>query len=135
MIKSKLLICAEGVVIDKKSNNASIFEILEQLSFSTLPVVFPKLVVFSAFERDEGDDEKWDGRLCISVAGSVILDNEIVHDFKGTMRSRNIITVGGLPITQPGKLEVSVRKDTEIFASYTLDVVAPIKATVERSEA
>ena len=134
MIKSKLLICAEGVIIDQKSNNTSAFEILEQLAFSTLPAVFPKLVILSTFEREEGDDEKWDGRLCISLAGSVIMDNELVHDFKGSMRSRHIAIVGGLPITQPGKLEVSVRKDTEIFASYTIDVAAPIKARVESGQ-
>ena len=46
MIRPKLLLCAEGVVIDQKSNNASAFNILEQLNFVSLPVVFPKIVIF-----------------------------------------------------------------------------------------
>lgn len=131
MIKSKLLLCAEGVVVDKRSNNVSAFNILEQLNFNSLPVAFPRMVILSLLERDEGDADKWDGEIRISLAGSDILNQSLKHDFRGLPRSRYMLTVGGLPITQPGTMEIGLYEKGKKMTSYTIQVQVPKKPSVE----
>jgi len=133
MIRPKLLLCAEGVAIDQKSNNASAFNILEQLNFVSLPVVFPKIVILSILERDKGDPEKWRGKLRINLAGSDIVDQPLEHNFQGKPRSRSILTIGGLPITQPGTMEISLCENGNKIILYTVEVTVPERPKVEPS--
>jgi hypothetical protein len=133
MFRPKLLLCAEGVVIDRMSNNASAFNILEQLNFHSLPVVFPKMVIFSLMERDEGDPDKWNGEIHISLAGLDILNQRLEHDFQGLSRSRNLLTIGGLPITQPGTMKICLCQEGREIISYTVEVTVPQKPTVSQS--
>jgi len=133
MIRHKLLLCAEGVVVDRVTNNASAFNILEQLNFQNLPVAFPKMVILSCLERDAGDPEKWEGKLRIDLAGSVIMDLPFEHNFHGMSRSRNLFTLGGLPITQPGIMEISLVKDDKKETSYTIEIAVPPGPKVETS--
>ena len=133
MIRPKLLLCAEGVVVDQRSNNASAFNILEQLNFQSLPVAFPKMVILSLMERDEGDPDKWSGEIRISLAGSDIFKQSLKHDFRGLPRSRHTITIGGLPITQPGTMETCLYEKGKKIISYTIEVKVPKKPSVKTS--
>jgi hypothetical protein len=137
MIKGKLLLCAEGVSIDVRSNNATIFNIIDQLNFKYLPVVFPKMIVYSVFEREEADPEVLEAELCICIDGNEVLNELVPINFQSKTRVRNTLTLGGLPITQPGKMEVFIYekgKRTEKMLSYNIDVVVPKKPTVDKSE-
>lgn len=137
MIKGKLLLCAEGVSIDARSNNATIFNIIDQLNFKYLPVVFPKMIVYSVFERDEGDPEVLEAELCICIDGNEVLDELVTINFQGKARVRNTLTLGGLPITQPGIMEISIYEKgerTKEMLSYNIDVIVPKKPRVERSK-
>jgi hypothetical protein len=137
MIKGKLLLCAEGVSIDKQSNNATIFNIIEQLNLKHLPVVFPKMVIFSVFERDDGDPETWDGEFSICIDGSEAARDALPINFQGQKVTRTILTVAGLPITQPGKMEISIYEKggkTRKMLSYSIGVIVPTQAVVEPSE-
>lgn len=133
MIRPKLLLCAEGVVVDQKSNNVSAFNILQQLNFNTLPVAFPKMVILSVLERDAGDSDKWNGEIRISLASSDILNQPLKHDFHGLPRSRSMMTIGGLPITQPGTMEVCLCEKGKKIISYTIEVKVPKKPIVKTS--
>lgn len=136
MIRGKLLLCAEGVSIDRQSNNATIFNLIEQLNFKSLPVAYPKLVIFSLFERDDGDAETWDGEMLICINGAEVANPPIPVNFQGKRRSRNILTLGGLPITQPGKMEISIyekgNRSIEII-SYAIEITLPTKPTIEQT--
>lgn len=131
MIRAKLLLCAEGVVVDQRSNNASAFNILEQLNFDSLPVVFPKMVILSLLERDEGDPNKWNGEIRITLAGSDIVKQPLKLDFAGLHRVRNTLTLGGLPITQPGTMEICLYEKGKKVLSYTIQVLGPKKPSVK----
>ena len=133
MIRQRLLLCAEGVVLDHLTNNLSIFNILEQFNFQTLPVAFPKMVIISVVDRDKDDPDKWEARLKIDLAGSIIMDMPVEYNFRGLLRTRNLVTLGGLPITRPGIMEIYLVKDDMKLAPYTIDIPVPLAPTVEKS--
>ena len=137
MIRGKLLLCAEGVSIDKQSNNATVFNIIEQLNVKHLPVVFPRMVIFSVYERDDRDPESWDGEFSICLNGSEAAHGPLPIRFQGSKVTRNILTVGGLPITQPGRMEILIYekgKKSAKMLSYSILVAVPAEAVVESSE-
>jgi hypothetical protein len=131
MIRPRLLVCAEGIVIDKRSNNVSAFEILEQLNPNSLPTVLPKLVVLSAFEKDEEDPDKIPVNIRITLGELEIINQEIPHNFQGKKRCRNVLTIGGVVISQPGILEISASIDNKTVMSYTIEVTIPEKAVIQ----
>jgi len=135
MIRGKLLLCAEGVSIDVRSNNVTIFNIIEQINLRYLPAVFPKMVIYGAFERDDGDPETFDGELHIRLEGIEVAGAPVPVEFQGKKATRSIITLGGLPIMQPGKMEISIyEKGKEIkVLSYSIEVTVPKKPEVEQS--
>ncbi|MFC1994954.1 DUF6941 family protein [Chloroflexota bacterium] len=131
MVKVKLLFCAEAAVVDKISNNLSAFNIWEQLNFRSLPVAIPRMVIVSLLEKENGDSDEWHGEIRIRIAGSEIMNHPIEHNFKGVPRSRNIFTIGGVPITQPGKMDICLCQDGNEIQSYTIDISVPEKPVVE----
>lgn len=133
MIRLKTLLCAEGVSVDRNSNNVTLFNILEQINPLRLPLALPKMVIYSLFEREDGDDAVWPADICIYLDDVELVSSPIDYKFQDLPRVRNIFTVGGLPITQPGTLKISVhpRGDhTTELGTYTVVISLPA-ATVQ----
>ncbi len=133
MIRPKLLLCAEGAVVDKMTNNVSAFNILEQLNFRSLPVIIPRMVILNVLEREKDDPVVWKGKLRIELSGTVLLDQPLEHNFGDLARSRNLLTLGGLPITQPGVLETSLLEGEAKIITYKIDITMPPKVEVSQS--
>lgn len=93
------------------------------------------MVVMSLMEKDEGEPDVWSGSIRIILAGSEIMNQVIRHNFRGTKRSRNMLTISGLPITQPGIMEVSLCSEGESVMSYTIEVSVPEESTAAVPEA
>jgi hypothetical protein len=132
MIQQRLLLCAEGVVVDQLTNNLSVFNILDELHFQTLPAILPKMVIISVLDRDQDDPAKYEARLKIDLAGLKVMEMPIEYNFQNRSRTRNMITMGGLPITSPGVMEIHLDKDDVKLASYTIYIAVPLAPTVDK---
>jgi hypothetical protein len=117
-MKSKLILCAEGVAIDQQSNNVTVYNILEEITPVALPTVFPRFFVLSVVEKDKNDGDVADAELKISLASKVILRQEIKFMFGGKQRVRSLIELGGMPLSGPGKLHIAISQGTKIVHSY-----------------
>ena len=137
MIRSKLMLCARGIVIDTQSNNVSVFNIFEQFTLESLPVIVPQFTVLIVLERDLDDPSTSECSLRITLNDTSILDQVITVDFRDKKRTRNIVTVSGLPITQPGTLKASCWLDEDELDHYLIDVSEPrqVEASVTSSAA
>lgn len=125
MITPKLILCAEGIVIDSQTNNISAFNILEELSPPVLPAILPRFFVLSVLERDEADSPRLDTHLRITVAEQVIVDQVFTVDFQGTTRARSVFGFGGMPLPQPGSLEVAHLRGDDVLQAYRIVVKPP----------
>ena len=130
MTRLKLLLCAEGVIVDQRTNNASVFTILEELTPQELPVVLPQFVVLAILERDEGDPEKCDCTLGLSLNDEGIFEQDMEVDFKGKPRVRQMVYFGGVPIAKPGTLTASLELGGEEIGEWRITVNLPKKPTV-----
>jgi hypothetical protein len=125
MIKPKLMFCAETVVIDAETNTTSVFNIFDEILSETLPFILPRLVVVFILERDVDDENIIDLTLNIVVAEQLIFTQANPFNFQGRSRARGVFTLGGMPISTPGVLTVSLWYKDALLADYSMDVHEP----------
>jgi hypothetical protein len=125
MIRSKLLLCAEGITRDAESNNISVFNIYEELTPPSLPIIVPKMSILSVVERDQNDPNLFPATLRISLANQIVFEQQIEFNFQGLIRTRNIIVFGGMPITQPGTMDIVILINNDVFQTYQIRVNTP----------
>ena len=132
MARLKLLLCADGVIVDRLSNTASVFTILEELTPQELPSVLPRLVVLAIVERDEDDPEKRDFWLTLRLNDESIFEQEMKLDFQGKRRVRQMVHLGGVTIDKPGTLTTSLRLSDEEGGEWCITVNPPKKPVVKK---
>ena len=130
MTRLNLFLCAEGVIVDRRSNNVSVFTILEEVKPQELPIVLAQFVVLAILERDEGDPDKCDCTLAISLNDEGIFEQHMEVDFQGKPRVRQMVHFGGVPIEKPGTLTASLELGGEEIGEWRITVNLPKKPTV-----
>ena len=135
MITPRLLLCAEYVLTDRDSNNASVINILEEIAPTVLPIIIPRVAVLCIIERQEEDPEEAEILLRLTLHDQIIFEQQIPIDFLGRQRFRQTVLLGGLPITQPGILDVVVFLDDRVLQTYQVPVRTPPRAAALQSEA
>jgi hypothetical protein len=125
MLKSKLLLCAKGVVIDVKTNNVSVFNIMEDIAPASFPIILVELTVLNVLERDSGDPETVKCALRISMGSEILFEQALDVDFQGKPRHRSVIALAGLPIRHPGTLVTTFEGAGKTMARYEVTVQSP----------
>ena len=130
MTRLNLFLCAEGVIVDQRSNSVSVFTILEEVTPQELPIVLTQFVVLAILERDEGDPGKCDCTLALSLNDEGIFEQHMEVDFQGKLRLRQMVHFGGVPIEKPGTLTASLELGGEEIGEWRIIVNLPKKPTV-----
>ena len=130
MTRLNLFLCAEGVIVDQRSNNVSVFTILEDVTPEELPIVLAQFVVLAILERDEGDPEKCDCTLALSLNDEGMFEQDMVVDFQSKRRVRQMLHFGGVAIEKPGTLTASLEFGGEEAGEWHITVNPPKKPTV-----
>lgn len=103
-MKSIFMLAAKGVSIDKYTNMATIYNIIENLLSDSFPIFFPEIYVFVLLERKEDEERNINCVLKIYNNGKEINSIEVNPQFKTSNRNRTVIKVNGITILSPGKL-------------------------------
>ena len=109
MVTLKLFLCAKSVVVDRFSNSVSIHELVEELSPAKFPAVIPELAALALLEKDDGDPDRTDCALTVTLAGDTIFEQRVVANFEGRKHTRNVMMFRGVPVTKPGLMEFHFR--------------------------
>jgi len=113
---------AEDVAIDQSTNRVSAFNILEELTFSDFPAIFPRMAAISLWCREAEEDPDQQAML------SVVLPDGEAHQLPANFvsqsrRQRVVQRVEGVLIRQPGTIKFEISLNGEYQASHTVDVV------------
>lgn len=124
MLKSTLMLCARGIVIDIRSNNVSVFSIIEEIAPSNFPAFLQEITVLSILEREETDPNELECQVAVTMGANSLLSSPTQLDFKDKKRIRNVLTINGLPLSQPGKLLFTIFYGETRLDSYEIDIKA-----------
>jgi hypothetical protein len=121
VITCRLAVCAQSVVVDVRSNNVSVFNILEDVAAPAFPILLKQSALLFMLDRAEGDAAQHDVTIRISSGGQ---DNTLPMqvDFGEKSRTRAIAIVDGIPVHAPGQLTFTLRVGDTDIADWRVSV-------------
>ncbi len=119
-------LCCHSTSIDSRTNNVSIFHIIEQLQFQSFPAVFPFLEIVTHWRRETDQLQTFTQRIrLLNPQGGVIGEHEIPVIMEQS-RHRVFEQIQGLPFQQAGTytFEVSIRREGQ--EQWTVEAQIPL---------
>lgn len=108
--------------MDQLSNEASIFNILEEITPESFPYALPKCAVVSLWRSEPGDTGK-DFQLVTKVSTPGGQIQEIRTNFQMTRKRHRVVNyLLGVPIAQPGELKFEAVLNGEHAAEHVVTV-------------
>lgn len=112
MINCRFAVCAERVIRDAESNNLTLVNICEELTAHGFPFFVQRLDFCFMLSREAGDPGALtDVRFKLTVGNQLLHENTIPVNFDGRLRTRSILSLGGLVIPLPGELRAELESD------------------------
>lgn len=121
-MKCILSFAAEGIIIDSRTKNTSVFNILESLSSPGFPLFIQRIFFFSLLSSESDTDKDAEVKLIVKNNDQTLIEIPTRVNFQNNNRSRQIIEIGGMPIPAPGILNFCLMKETDELCSYTISV-------------
>ena len=122
MIRPKLILCADYVLLDSQTNSVTAFSIIEDITPEGFPVFLPRFSILSVLERDPEDPDSIVTKVDVSLDDQSVYSAEGPIEFQGKKRSRHITILGGLPIPKPGVLSATISTEGRELHRYVIEV-------------
>jgi uncharacterized protein DUF6941 len=115
MPRLRFAVCCQSSSIDSRTNNISLFHILEQIQFQGFPGVFPFVEIVSFWEREADQLEAFTQRVrLLNPQGHLIGEHEtaVLMELPG---NRVFEQIQGVPFPQAGTytFEISLRRERD----------------------
>jgi hypothetical protein len=117
-----LFVCSQLMALDSRSNNVSIFNVLEDISspafpFATLPIHIV------AFLRRTADEEAGSAlQLKVMLGDTVLLQGPYQYDFQQHLSCHAFAEIGGLVVPGPGELKFLMIKDDAEWGKWAVRI-------------
>lgn len=122
-MKVLFLLCSESASLDGARNTLSVFHILEELTSPNFPAVLPSLFISALLEKPLEEPDPEGLELHIHCGGTEVLTNPVSIQFQGKLRIRVLTQVGGVVISTPGVLSVSLTQAGKPLAVWSMRVI------------
>ena len=121
-MKPLYMLCADGIVIDRRTNNVSLFNVVEEINSVGFPLLVNKLYAICLIHREIHDEDMTDAHFEFKLENKVLLRANTNITFQQKQRTRVVLEVSGLVIPVPGTLKVSLLRDREVIACNEIEV-------------
>jgi hypothetical protein len=111
-------------IVDSSSNNLSCIDILEELSVTSFPNVFPEVAVIWCIAREASEPEGLPCALHILLNDVQLYEVPVEVAFRGSLRTRAVVKLAGLVITNPGRLRFEFRS-AQANGSWRFEINGP----------
>ena len=108
MIKSKLLLMAEGVTTDIASKKNSVFNIIDNFKVNGFPFLMQKVDILAITEREESDDNIQDLKVRIKIEDEQLAEFSGKIEYKDKFTNKLTVNILGLAVPSPGIIETQL---------------------------
>lgn len=115
--------CAESVLIDQRTNNVSIINVIEGIQSPAFPLFVPKIHFFSLIERENEEPIKCDFQVLAKNNEQILIDLKTEVNFLDKMKSRHLVEVAGIAIPAPGEITFFLNYKGKEVCSYSIQVL------------
>ena len=121
MIRVKACFVAEGVIIDRDTNQISAFGLLDNLQSDTYPKSVQKLAFFCLWTRTSGDPERVTCKFSVTQNQRDIARQDIDIDFQGHLYNRCNIRLERFALNEPGTVVFRLAIPGHDTAEWTME--------------
>jgi hypothetical protein len=114
-----LFVVSDGMVVDARSNNVSIFTLLEEITAPAFPILIPRVTITALLQRDANEPDAV-FQLRASMGETTLFETPMGAEFQGRLRTRSILEIGGLAIPGPGPIEFRLIHNTRTLSSWSV---------------
>lgn len=110
---------ADSAAIDVGTNRVSIFNLLEQISSTTYPGVYPSMTVMAIASRERTEPSLFNLTIRIGMKGQEpFVNSGLVMDFQDRIRARSLGQIAGLSVPSPGVLRFELLQEGNLLSSW-----------------
>lgn len=117
-----LIAATELCVIDARTNNLSLINLLQDINSPTFPVVLPKLALAVILDRQENEQQQITTSIRMAIEETQLFDVPFQIDFQGRLRVRAVADMQGVLLPRPGVLKASLHYENAELGAWTLSV-------------
>ena len=122
MISSLFTVLAEGISIDQKTNNMSIFNLFEDIGTIQLPMIVPKIIFVCSLAKEIADPDDLDVEIRFILNGNITLRQNTRITFTGKPKTRLIAELLGTEIREAGTFRVEALAAGNILGGSSLNI-------------
>lgn len=107
-MRVQFALCSQSASVDRTSNRLSIFNVIDHLPVTSLPIR-PTVTFVSVIEGDEGEStEGISADIEIWTDGAKFWGTKVPLTFVDHRLARFILTFQGLPVSKPGEIVIGI---------------------------
>lgn len=122
MVDLLLFVCARGSSTDRKTNNLSIFSIIEQITADSFPLLVPEIQVICIFGKRDTTETGIEFSIRTTLDESILHEGQIHSDFGEKNINRTHISMHGVLIPAPGALKVQLIYQGEPLGEWNITI-------------
>jgi len=134
MIYRSLSVC-ENAILDARTNNISLINIIEEIQIMGFPTLLPHLSIVAQLQKepiDNGDQFVFEIRIRINQRQ--LFAQPVTTNFMGRPKNRLILDMNGVPITESGSLIVELVRDGTVVLSSSIEMRLPERPQVTQAQ-
>lgn len=121
-MRVQFALCAQTASVDRSSNRISIFNVIDHVPTTTLPIILPSVTFVSIFENERNEAANFKGVFEGRINDKTIVRGEVPVSFVNGRLARVLLTLNSIPINEHGTLSFRL----EIPGMVTAAVQVPI---------
>ena len=122
-MKAVLCVCCETAILDGRTNELSLINLIDEVSAVAFPIAVAKLNVVTIFTRDEGEPDP-EATVQVKLNDNSLFEVNLPIEFQGKMRTRSIGQFHGMVVGSPGLLRIGVYIAGEEVTGWDIQVRA-----------
>jgi hypothetical protein len=117
-VKVHYIACAKSSSVDNKTNQLSLFHILDEVGAAAFPLHLQSFCVAALFEREPEEAEVQSFVLAIHLNATLIASFTMQVDFTRSRRNRSVHTIQGLTIPAAGAVSITLTQKSRQLAEW-----------------
>jgi len=117
-VKVQYITCAKSSSVDSKTNQLSLFHVLDEIGAPSFPLHLQSVCIAALFEREPDDALVQSYSLVIKLDGGLLASFTMTIDFTGARRNRSVNTIQGLTIPATGAVTIAIVQKGKILAEW-----------------
>jgi hypothetical protein len=122
-MEARLIVCAQSVVIDQRSNAISLLNVFEELNVPAFPFAIAYMAVGMLLSREANEPSNPANITLRFYLGDEQIFRTIINPvFQQHLRMRHVVDIQAFVIRRPGVLRITVNQDEQELGEWKIYV-------------